>query len=89
VPGRRYAVRAGGADPRISAVAGIAGYNAGLVRGPDGHRRLSVALGSFLDRYDEELPAVAPDGGEAAMGGDEPYAYYGTSRSAAPHWRIG
>src|SRR5258706_362307 len=36
--------------------------------------------------YAEELPAVAPDGGEAAMGGDEPYAYYGTARSASPHW---
>ena len=33
------------------------------------------------------LPAVAPDGGEAAMGGDEPYAYYGTPRSRSPHWR--
>jgi hypothetical protein len=44
------------------------------------------ALGLFLDRYDEYLPAVAPSGGEAAMGGDEPYAYYGTARSASPHW---
>jgi fermentation-respiration switch protein FrsA (DUF1100 family) len=32
------------------------------------------------------MPAVAPGGGEAAMPGDEPYAYYGTSRSASPHW---
>ena len=32
------------------------------------------------------MPAVAPDGGEAAMGGDEPYAYYGTERSASAHW---
>lgn len=45
------------------------------------------ALAGFLDRYDEMLPAVAPDGGEAAMGGDEPYAYYGTARSASSYWR--
>jgi fermentation-respiration switch protein FrsA (DUF1100 family) len=48
---------------------------------------LRAAIGGFLDRYDEYVPAVAPDGGEAAMGGEEPYAYYGTARSAAPHWR--
>jgi fermentation-respiration switch protein FrsA (DUF1100 family) len=86
--GGGYAVRAAAADPRISAVAGIAGgYNSPAWfaerMGIAGYRS---ALGSFLDRYDEELPAVAPDGREAAMGGDEPYAYYGTSRSAAPHW---
>jgi uncharacterized protein len=45
------------------------------------------ALAGFLARYDEYLPAVAPDGGEAAMPGDEPYAYYGTERSVAPHRR--
>jgi fermentation-respiration switch protein FrsA (DUF1100 family) len=44
------------------------------------------ALGSFLERYDEELPAVAAGGAIAAMGGDEPFAYYGTERSAAAHW---
>ncbi len=41
---------------------------------------------SFIERFDDELPAVAPGGEPAAMGGDEPYAYYGTSRSASPHW---
>ena len=87
--GGGYAVRAAATDPRISAVAGIAGgYNSpawfASRMGADAYRG---ALGSFLDRYDEELPAVAPDGGEAAMGGDEPYAYYGTARSAAPNWR--
>jgi fermentation-respiration switch protein FrsA (DUF1100 family) len=85
--GGGYAVRAAAADPRIRAVAGIAGaynsparFSAGDVAG---YRR---ALGSFLDRYDDELPAVAPDGGLAAMAGDEPFAYYGTARSAAAHW---
>ena len=70
-------------------MAGIAGgYNSpaemAASMGIGGYR---AALGSFLDRYDSYLPAVAPDGGEAAMGGDEPYGYYGTSRSRSPHWR--
>lgn len=85
--GGGYAVRAAAADPRIRAVVGIAGgYNSPVqvsARDPDGYRR---ALASFIERYDDELPAVAPDGGLAAMSGDEPFAYYGTQRSAAPHW---
>ncbi|MEW9532419.1 alpha/beta hydrolase [Microbispora sp. NPDC049125] len=86
--GGGYAVRAAAADPRVKAVAGIAGaYNSPAwfaeQMGLDAYR---AALGSFLDHYDEYLPAVAPGGGEAAMPGDEPYAYYGTSRSASPHW---
>jgi uncharacterized protein len=85
--GGGYAVRAAAADPRIRAVVGIAGgYNSPERFGasdPEGYRR---ALGSFIDRFDEYLPAVAPDGGTAAMAGDEPFAYYGTPRSAAEHW---
>jgi fermentation-respiration switch protein FrsA (DUF1100 family) len=87
--GGGYAVRAAATDYRVKAVAGIAGgYNSPVktaqAMGIDAYR---AALADFLDRYDEYLPAVAPDGGEAAMGGSEPYAYYGTARSAAPHWR--
>ncbi|WP_431899307.1 alpha/beta hydrolase [Nonomuraea sp. bgisy101] len=87
--GAGYAVRAAATDPRIRAVAGIAGaYNSPVhmarSMGVDAYRS---ALSGFLDRYDECLPAVAPDNGEAAMGGDEPYAYYGTARSASPYWR--
>jgi fermentation-respiration switch protein FrsA (DUF1100 family) len=86
--GGGYAVRAAATDSRLRAVVGIAGaYNSpswfARKMGIGGYRS---ALGSFLDRYDEYLPAVAPDGGEAAMGGDEPYAYYGSARSASPHW---
>ena len=85
--GGGYAVRAAASDPRIRAVVGIAGgYNspARFSEGDtEGYRQ---ALTSFIERYDEELPAVAPDGGLAAMGGDEPYSYYGTARSAATHW---
>ncbi len=85
--GGGYAVRAAATDPRLRAVIGVAGaYNSPArfsASDADGYR---AALASFIDRYDEELPAVAPGGGAAAMGGDEPYAYYGTERSAAPHW---
>ncbi|WP_239151932.1 alpha/beta hydrolase [Virgisporangium aurantiacum] len=86
--GGGYAVRAAAQDPRLRAAVGIAGaYNspAWFARqmGVDTYRS---ALRSFLDRYDEFVPAVAPNGGEAAMAGDEPYAYYGTARSASPHW---
>ena len=86
--GGGYAMRAAAQDPRLRAAVGIAGaYNspAWFARqmGVDAYRS---ALRSFLDRYDEFLPAVAPNGGEAAMAGDEPYAYYGTARSASPHW---
>jgi hypothetical protein len=86
--GGGYAVRAAATDPRVRAVAGIAGgYNspARFVEGM-GIEAYRSALRTLLDRYDEDLPAVAPDGGEAAMGGDEPYAYYGTARSASAHW---
>jgi fermentation-respiration switch protein FrsA (DUF1100 family) len=85
--GGGYAVRAAAADPRVRAVAGIAGaYNspARFAAGDlDGYRG---ALVSFIDRWDEELPAVAAGGAPAAMGGDEPYAYYGTARSTAATW---
>lgn len=83
--GGGYAVRAAAGDPRIRAVAGIAGgYNSPLRFNDSGGYRRTLA--EFIERYDEELPAVAPDGGPAAMGGDEPFEYYGTARSAASHW---
>lgn len=86
--GGGYAVRAAATDPRLRAVAGIAGAYNSPARfaediGIDGYR---AALAGFLDRYDEYLPAVAT-AGEAAMPGAEPYAYYGTERSASRHWR--
>lgn len=88
--GGGYAVRAAAADPRIKAVAGIAGgYNSPVqmfqAMGAGSYR---AALAAALRRYDEYMPAVAPDSGEAAMSGAEPYAYYGNaSRSFSPHWR--
>lgn len=84
--GGGYAVRAAAQDPRIEAVVGIAGaYNSpARFAAGEGYRS---ALRSFVDHYDAMLPAVAPDGGEAAMAGAEPYAYYGTERGAATGWR--
>jgi hypothetical protein len=42
-------------------------------------------LARLLAEGPADLPAVAQDG-PAAMGGEEPYAYYGTERGASPHW---
>jgi len=84
--GGGYAVSAAATDPRVRAVAGIAGaYNspAWFARDPVGYR---AALRGFIDSYDDFLPAVAPDHGTAAMAGDEPWAYYGSPRSAAATW---
>jgi uncharacterized protein len=87
--GGGYAVRAAAGDPRVKAVAGIAGgYNSpGLMLQAMGAGPYRSAIAAALDRYDEYMPAVAPDGGEAAMRGEEPYAYYGTARSFSPCWR--
>ena len=87
--GGGYAIRAAAQDPRVRAVAGIAGgYNSPAAMAASmGIGQYRAALGAALDHYDCYLPAVAPDGGDAAMSGDEPYAYYGTRRSRSPHWR--
>jgi uncharacterized protein len=87
--GGGYAIRAAAADPRVKAVAAIAGgYNSPVqMARAMGIGAYRAALTAALEHYDEYMPAVAPDGGEAAMGGDEPYAYYGTPRSRSPHWR--
>jgi fermentation-respiration switch protein FrsA (DUF1100 family) len=87
--GGGYAVKAAATDPRIEAVVGIAGaYNSPAWFAQQmGHGAYRAALADFLGRYDEFLPAVAPDGGEAAMGGDEPWSYYGTARSKSASWQ--
>jgi fermentation-respiration switch protein FrsA (DUF1100 family) len=75
--GGGYAMKAAATDPRVYAVAGIAGaYNSPAWfaerMGRDAYRS---ALAGMLDRYDEFLPAVAEEG-EAAMPGEEPWSYY-------------
>jgi len=86
--GGGYAVRAAATDPRIRAVVGVAGaYNSPSWfferMGAAGYR---AALASFVDRYDEWMPAVSDADEEAAMGGAEPFAYYGTERSRSALW---
>jgi uncharacterized protein len=77
--GGGYAMRAAATDPRVTAVAGIAGaYNSPAWfaerMGVEAYRQ---ALAGMIERYDELLPAVAAEG-EAAMPGEEPWAYYST-----------
>ncbi|MEU9836644.1 alpha/beta hydrolase [Streptosporangium sp. NPDC048047] len=94
--GAGYALKFAAFDPRVRVFAGIAGaYNspyamrAGM--SPAGYEEALASFTEVLERQDlggeaEYVPAVAA-GGEAAMPGDEPYAYYGTGRGASPHWR--
>jgi fermentation-respiration switch protein FrsA (DUF1100 family) len=86
--GGGYVVRAAATDPRVRAVVGIAGaYNSPeFFAGQMGIEGYRSAIGSFVEGYDELIPAVAPDNEPAAMQGDEPFAYYGTERSTAEHW---
>jgi uncharacterized protein len=82
--GGGYAMKAAATDPRVFAVAGIAGaYNSPAWfaerMGRDAYR---TALAGMLAGYDEFLPAVAPDGGEAAMPGEEPWSYYSAQAEA-------
>ena len=59
------------------------GGPAWFARDPAAYR---AGLRGFIDSYDDYLPAVAPDDGQAAMAGAEPFAYYGTARSTADTW---
>jgi uncharacterized protein len=93
--GGGYAVRAAAFDPRVRAVAGVGGaYNSPHrvkeMLGSDGYRE---RLAGVIDNLERErqggeiayLPAVSLDG-PAAMGGAEPFAYYGTERSRSAVW---
>jgi hypothetical protein len=95
--GGGYALRHAAFDPRIRAVALVAGgYNDPRAMrdgmGPEAYRAAMAGFARVEQRQHETgaveyLPAVADDPGvEAAMGGAEPFAYYGTSRAAAPGW---
>jgi fermentation-respiration switch protein FrsA (DUF1100 family) len=94
--GGSYAVRHAAFDPRIGAVALVAGgyndpssFQAGM-----GGEQYGSTLAGLLDVMSRDLATGDPDylaavdgsGGEAAMAGDEPFAYYGTERSASPGW---
>lgn len=91
--GGSYAVRHAAFDPRIRAVALVAGgfndptaFRSGM--GVEGYQAtlaglLDVAAREQAGGTVEYVPAVDGEGGEAAMPGDEPFAYYGTERSAS------
>jgi fermentation-respiration switch protein FrsA (DUF1100 family) len=94
--GGGYALRHSAFDPRIRAVAFVAAafndpraMREGM--GEAGYRDQMRAFAAVEQhQFDtgeiEYLPAVDGGGGEAAMPGREPWAYYGTERSAAPGW---
>jgi uncharacterized protein len=95
--GTAYALKFAAFDPRVRGLALVAGaynnpYDMRAGMGEDGYRAqlerfAAVARDEALSGEVPYLPAVADAGGEAAMGGQEPYDYYGTERSASPHWR--
>lgn len=94
--GGGYALRHSAFDPRIKALAVVAAaFNDPVVMrdgmGAAGYREVmrqfaQVAQRQYATGQIEYLPAVASDGGDAAMPGAEPWEYYGTARAASPGW---
>jgi fermentation-respiration switch protein FrsA (DUF1100 family) len=94
--GAGYALRAAAFDPRLAAVATVAGaYNSpvrfaeqlGLAGYRDALRAfVSAEQDEFTTGVEHTLSAISVDGTPAAMAGAEPYSYYGTERSRSPHW---
>lgn len=94
--GGGYALRFSAFDPRVKALATVAGgYNdpaamrSGM--GATNYRDLladlrKAAVRQYATGEVEYMAAVAAGGGPALMGGDEPYAYYGTDRSTSRGW---
>ena len=96
--GGGYALKHSAFDPRIRALALVAAAfnDPRVMRGRMGGEAYRAAMAGFADvaqRHDlggpvEYLPAVSDtEGAEAAMPGAEPWAYYGTERSASSGWR--
>src|SRR5262245_13378619 len=93
--GGGYALKFAAFDPRVKVFAGIAGaYNTPYAMrsgmGADGYRRVIASFTAVAEEHDQGgelqyIPAVAPEG-EAAMPGEEPFAYYGTNRGDSRYW---
>ncbi|TXK42935.1 alpha/beta hydrolase [Nonomuraea sp. C10] len=90
--GGGYALKFAAFDPRVKAFAGIAGAynNPYTMRAGMDYQAALTSFTAVLERQDQGepvayIPTVAEEG-EAAMPGAEPYAYYGTARSASAHW---
>lgn len=94
--GGGYALRFAAFDPRVRAVACVAGgYNDPFAMraamGPEGYRGqlrhfAELATRQFVTGEVEYLAAVGVEGEPAVMGGQEPFDYYGTERSASAVW---
>jgi fermentation-respiration switch protein FrsA (DUF1100 family) len=93
--GGGYALKFAAFDPRVKAFAGVGGgYNTPYaMRSGMGRDQYMHVLESLTDIAEDQdrgasvqyMPAVAIHG-EAAMPGEEPFAYYGTSRGASACW---
>lgn len=93
--GGGYALKFAAFDPRVKVFAGIAGgYNAPYrMRAGMGPGQYQQVLASFTATAEEHdrgaelqyVPAVTASG-EAAMPGEEPFAYYGTDRGTSASW---
>lgn len=91
--GAGYALTAAAQDPRVAAVACVAGAypsapNDFAGNGVEYRKILGQALAGWTAAGEPVYQqAVSNDATPAAMGGAEPFAYYGTERSYSPHWR--
>jgi fermentation-respiration switch protein FrsA (DUF1100 family) len=91
--GGGYALKTAAQDPRVMAVACVAGA---YPNGPrsfagrgDAYRKIlgdALNRGWTADGAPRYQQAVSDSDEPAAMAGAEPFAYYGTGRSASPHW---
>lgn len=88
--GAGYALKAAAQDPRVSAVACVAGAYPDAPSSFAGsgaeYREALRPLVMDTSREVEYVKAVSDDGSAAAMPGKEPFEYYGTKRSFSPHW---
>lgn len=89
--GGGYALKFAAFDPRVRLFVGIAGgYNSPYtMRSGEWWTGALKTFTEVLERQDqgarpEYVPAVG--GADAAMGGDEPFQYYGTARGEAAGW---
>jgi uncharacterized protein len=95
--GTAYALRFAAFDPRVRALALVAGaYNdpremrRGMGRA--GYRETLARLAAVAEQQRTTgavayLAAVSDDGTPAIMGGQEPFDYYGTDRAPSPGWQ--
>jgi uncharacterized protein len=94
--GGGYALRFSAFDPRVKALVGVAGgYNdPKAMRDGMGAENYRQTLAHFAEVAQQQaqsgeieyMAAVADAGGDALMGGQEPFDYYGTERSTSPGW---